>query len=71
MTLTPYARTMEVSGADLAAAAVGPIPGPSGSYVNGTAVEPSSAASTDPGREAALWDQLARVAGRRDVALVS
>ncbi len=71
MTLTPYARSMKVSGADLAAAAIGPAPGPSGSYINGKTVEPSSPASYDPEREDALWDELERIAGHPSVALAS
>lgn len=58
MTVTPWARSVEVSGADLAAAALGPVPGPSGSYLNGTRVEASSPESYDPAREDALWDIL-------------
>ena len=45
---------MKISGADLAAAAIGPEPGPSGAYINGAAVEPSAPASYDPEREDAL-----------------
>lgn len=71
MTLTPYARRMKVSGADLAAAAIGPAPGPSGSYINGKALEPSSPASYDPDREDALWNELRRIAGRPSAALAS
>ncbi len=71
MTLTPYARTMKVSGADLAAAAIGPEPGPSGSYINGHAVEPSAPASYDPEREDALWDELTRLAARASLALAA
>ncbi len=69
MALTPYARSMQVSGADLAAAVVGPVPGPTGSYINGKAVEPSSPASYDPDREDALWTELRRIAGHPSAAL--
>lgn len=58
MTHTPFARSMTTSGADLAAAALDPIDGPSGSYLNGTAVEPSSQESYDPAREEALLGHL-------------
>lgn len=58
LTITPIARRASVSGADLAAAAIGPIPGESGSYINGSRVERSSLESYDPEREDALWDQL-------------
>ncbi len=61
MTHTRFARTIEQSGADLAAAAVGPVDGQSGSYINGRIVEPSSAASYDRDRETALWNELARL----------
>jgi NAD(P)-dependent dehydrogenase (short-subunit alcohol dehydrogenase family) len=62
MTLTPYARSLTVSGADLAAAAIGPVAAVSGAYVNGTAVERSSAESYDLDREEALWEELTRLA---------
>lgn len=71
MTLTPFARTMQVSGADLAAAAIGPRAGPSGSYINGATVEPSAPASYDPEREEALWDELTRLAERPAVSLAA
>lgn len=58
MTLTPFARTRSRSGADLAAAAQGPINGASGSYINGAKVEQSSPESYDSGREDALWQEL-------------
>lgn len=58
LTFTPFARPVSVSGADLAAAAIGPIPGESGSYINGARVERSSLESYDPEREDALWDEL-------------
>ncbi len=61
MTLTPYARTRSKSGADLAAAAYGPIDAASGSYLNGSKVEPSSPESYDPAREDALWRELTRL----------
>lgn len=58
LTITPIARPASVSGADLAAAAIGPVPGESGSYINGAHVEPSSSESYNPERENALWDEL-------------
>lgn len=58
LTITPIARPASVSGADLAVAAIGPIPGESGSYINGKRVESSSSESYDPEREDALWDEL-------------
>jgi NAD(P)-dependent dehydrogenase (short-subunit alcohol dehydrogenase family) len=64
LTITPYARSLEVSGADLAAAAIGPAVGESGSYVNGNRVERSSPESYDTDREDALWDELMRLGGR-------
>lgn len=63
MTLTPYARTQEVSGADLAAAAGGAVHADSGSYVNGAHAERSAPESYDPAREDALWDELTRLSG--------
>jgi NAD(P)-dependent dehydrogenase (short-subunit alcohol dehydrogenase family) len=62
MTLTPYARSLTVSGADLAAAAIGPVSAVSGAYVNGTEVERSSPESYDLDREEALWEELTRLA---------
>jgi NAD(P)-dependent dehydrogenase (short-subunit alcohol dehydrogenase family) len=62
MTLTRYARTITRSGTDLAAAAIESITGPSGAYLNGRAVEPSSPASYDLDREEALWNRLAALA---------
>lgn len=70
MTLTPYARTRSKSGADLAAAAYGPIDAASGSYINGSKVEPSSAESYDAAREDALWRELTRLSTRQ-VPLIS
>ena len=67
MTLTPYARSLTVSGADLAAAAIGPIAANSGSYINGANVEPSSPQSYDPIREDALWEELTRLAHATDI----
>jgi NAD(P)-dependent dehydrogenase (short-subunit alcohol dehydrogenase family) len=62
LTLTAYARSVTVSGADLAAAAIGPVAAPSGSYINGTEVERSSPESYDAHREEALWEELTRLA---------
>jgi NAD(P)-dependent dehydrogenase (short-subunit alcohol dehydrogenase family) len=64
LTITPYARTLEVSGADLAVAVIGPAAGESGSYINGTRVERSSPESYDSHREDALWDELMRLGAR-------
>lgn len=61
MTLTPLARTPARSGADLAAAAIAPLRAASGSYVNGSLVEPSSPESYDRAREDALWQELSRL----------
>ena len=65
MTLTPFARTRANSGADLAAAATGPLTAESGSYINGAKIERSSPESYDPGREDALWDELTQLTTRR------
>lgn len=61
MTLTPWARSKRASGADLAAAVVGPSPGASGSYINGKRVEGSSRESYDVRREDELVTALARL----------
>lgn len=68
MTLTPYARTPKVSGADLAAAASGAIHADSGSYINGSRAERSAPQSYDPAREDALWDELTRLSQRPTLA---
>jgi len=68
MTLTPFARTITTSGHDLAAAATAPLAAATGSYLNGTKVERSSAQSYDRGREDALWDELTRLAATPPVA---
>ncbi|MBV9803451.1 MAG: SDR family NAD(P)-dependent oxidoreductase [Solirubrobacterales bacterium] len=65
MTLTPYARSLKVSGADLAAAALDPISAESGAYINGAKVEASSPESYNPDREDALWNELARVSDQK------
>lgn len=62
MTLTPYARSVKMSGADLANAAIGPITAESGAYINGAQVEQSSPESYNPDRENALWNELTRLA---------
>lgn len=62
MTFTPYARSLKVSAADLANAAIGPITAHSGAYINGTQVEKSSPGSYNPDRENALWNELTRLA---------
>ncbi|MDQ6805871.1 MAG: SDR family NAD(P)-dependent oxidoreductase [Actinomycetota bacterium] len=69
MTLTPYARSLKVSGADLAAAAIGPVAAESGSYINGNKIERSSPESYDPAREDTLWDELTRLTHPQDLAL--
>jgi hypothetical protein len=61
MTITSYARSVTVSGADLATATIGPVAAPNGSYINGTEVERSSPESYDVDREEALWDELRRL----------
>lgn len=63
--LTPWARSMLTSGADLAAAVTGPTPGPTSSYLNGTRAEQSSPESYDPAREDALWEALQRLTAGR------
>jgi hypothetical protein len=64
LTITPWARRAAVSGADLATAATAPAPGPSGSYINGAKLEPSSRESYDPEREEELWKELERIVPR-------
>jgi NAD(P)-dependent dehydrogenase (short-subunit alcohol dehydrogenase family) len=64
LTITPWARRAAVSGADLAAAAIAPAPGASGSYINGAKLESSSPESYDPEREEELWQGLERIAAR-------
>jgi NAD(P)-dependent dehydrogenase (short-subunit alcohol dehydrogenase family) len=61
MALTPWARSQSVAGADLAAAVTGPVPGASGSYLNGRHVEDSSRESYDSRREDELMTELARL----------
>jgi hypothetical protein len=55
----PYARSMKISGADLATVALNPRNCPSGSYLNGTAMESSSPESYDTDREEAVLGYLA------------
>jgi NAD(P)-dependent dehydrogenase (short-subunit alcohol dehydrogenase family) len=69
LTRTPYGRSVTVSGADLAAAAIGPVAAASGSYINGTAVERSSPESYDVDREEALWEELTRLAADQATAI--
>jgi NAD(P)-dependent dehydrogenase (short-subunit alcohol dehydrogenase family) len=64
LSITPWARRAGVSGADLAAAAIGPPPGASGSYLNGAKLEPSSPQSYDRQREEELWKELELIAAR-------
>ncbi len=61
LALTPLASQPDVAGAHLAAAAIGPIPGETGAYINRTRAEPSSAESYDPEREEELWDAAERL----------
>nr|WP_221381360.1 SDR family NAD(P)-dependent oxidoreductase [Actinoplanes polyasparticus] len=53
--LLPGVNTAERAGDQLAAAATGPLPAPSGSYIDRATVTPSSAASYDEAREEELW----------------
>jgi NAD(P)-dependent dehydrogenase (short-subunit alcohol dehydrogenase family) len=64
LTLTPFARSLEGAGADLAAAALAPPRGETGSYINGTRVERSSPESYDVEREETLWHELERLTER-------
>lgn len=64
MTLTPWARSVQVSGRDLSAAVIGPVPGPTGSYINGAKVEASSPSSYDRRREDDLRAELGRLGAR-------
>jgi NAD(P)-dependent dehydrogenase (short-subunit alcohol dehydrogenase family) len=68
LTRTPYGRSVTVSGADLAAAATGPVSAASGAYVNGTEVERSSPESYNLDREEALWEELTRLAADQAIA---
>lgn len=65
LAFTPIATLPDVAGANLAAAAIGPIPGERGAYINRTQVERSSTESYDPDREDALWNAADRLT-RRD-----
>lgn len=62
MTIFPFARSIKTSGNALAEAFLRPAFAPSGSYLNGTNPERSSDESYDEAREAALWDELTRLA---------
>lgn len=62
LTVTPYARSVKVSGADLAHAAINPLAADSGAYLNGAQAQRSSAQSYDLNRENALWDELTHLA---------
>ena len=53
--LLPGVNTVERAGAQLAKAATGPRPGPSGAYIDRWSVIPSSAESYDDAREEGLW----------------
>ena len=64
LAFTPIASRPEVAGANLATAAIGPIPGESGAYINRTRVEPSSAESYSPEREEELWNTSERLLHR-------
>jgi len=59
----PAVNTVDVAGAQLAAAVAGPRPGPSGSYINRTEVERSSPESYDEEREEQLWRAAERLTG--------
>ena len=59
--LTPIATRPADAGANLAAAAIGPIPGENGAYINRRRAERSSAESYDRAREAELWDTADRL----------
>lgn len=65
MMLTPWARSPGAAGADLAAVVLGPVPGATGSYLNGTNVEDSSRESYDPQREDELMAELGRLTAAR------
>lgn len=56
--LLPFVNTVDSAGDQLAAAMIGPRPGPSGSYIDRTSVTPSSAESYDREREDELWNRL-------------
>ncbi|MCY1144558.1 SDR family NAD(P)-dependent oxidoreductase [Actinoplanes sp. Pm04-4] len=53
--LIPGVNTAQRAGAQLAAAAVGPLAAPSGSYIDRSSVVPSSPESYDEAREEELW----------------
>ncbi|MGX6607408.1 SDR family NAD(P)-dependent oxidoreductase [Micromonosporaceae bacterium Da 78-11] len=59
--LLPGVNTAARAGDQLAAAALGPRPGPSGAYIDRWKVAPSSAESYDPAREDELWATAARL----------
>jgi NAD(P)-dependent dehydrogenase (short-subunit alcohol dehydrogenase family) len=61
--LTPFATGLAKAGVLLAEAAVGPRPGPTGSYVDRGRVMASSPESYDLAREDELWDTAARLCG--------
>lgn len=60
---TPLANSADEAGAQLAAVATGPRPGPSGSYIDRTTLTRSSPESYDEAREEALWAAAARLTG--------
>ena len=53
--LFPGVNTAERAGAQLAAVATGPLPAPSGSYIDRSTVTRSSDESYDEAREEELW----------------
>ncbi|MBA2598970.1 MAG: SDR family NAD(P)-dependent oxidoreductase [Chloroflexia bacterium] len=61
--LMPFTSSVDDAGANLAAAAIGPTPGESGSYINKTRTERSSDESYNPDREAELWETADRLTG--------
>lgn len=60
---TPFAATAQEAGEWLAAAAIDPVEGRSGDYIDRTKVVPSSGESYDEAREEALWSWLLKRAG--------
>ena len=64
LNLTPLGQSVDAVGDQLAAAAIGPRPGPSGSYIDRWKVIPSSAESYDERREEELWAAAERLTGQ-------
>ncbi len=61
LAFTPIASWPNVAGANLAEAAIGPVPGDSGAYINRTRAESSSPESYDSAREEELWNVAERL----------